>query len=230
MNNGNLTVSFNLPNASLLYLHDKMIFLDGILYVSFQTTIEIYSANILLLTHLHTITYENASTNFTDMAVDSEYLCYSVNKQITLLHIGNWSLFWVMDFTENIIGVTLVDMFVIATTPTKIYQIDYHLRAIINSTSVKKGSYLNNPVHFEVGYYQPRKSLILFFRYPYINMHYYVYSFDPKYDSPTNSCFPSYYYSNNKCIKNTSYVFTSLPYFDGNLTSNITNNTEFHDN
>lgn len=74
--------------------HDKMVYLNSKLYVSFQTVTDIYniSSNVTLL---KSINYPSSPLSNMDISVDDYNLCYSVNTKMYLLSIsGNYAQTW----------------------------------------------------------------------------------------------------------------------------------------
>ena len=75
---------------------------------------------------LTSIQFSVTPLNFTDMSVDRNFLCYSVNFTVFLLFKDNFTVYWSFNLSENIVGVKLVkNTYVVVTTVSKIYQIDY---------------------------------------------------------------------------------------------------------
>jgi hypothetical protein len=60
------------------------------------------------------------------MSIDHNFICYSTNFTITLLYHINFTVYWTINLTKNVIGIKLFNnTYILATTVTNIYQIDY---------------------------------------------------------------------------------------------------------
>jgi hypothetical protein len=94
----NLTVLLSqatLSTTPLSSTHDKMIYSNDSLYLSFQNGIEIYQiTNSFSLLKNYTVSFANTSLDYTDMSVDNNFLCYSTNFTLKLLYLYNYTLYW----------------------------------------------------------------------------------------------------------------------------------------
>ena len=79
------------------------------------------------LVYLKTIVYPSAiPLNYTDISVDHNFICFSINNNITLLYHVNYTVYQSNSLPSKITGVKLVNnTYILIVTTSFIMQLDY---------------------------------------------------------------------------------------------------------
>lgn len=115
--------------------YDRMKFMGGRLYISFQGKLVVYAFSNSSLSLNYSLVLPHAPVSNMDMSTRDGLLCYSVLNSLVVL-AADYSVLYSLSIGESFVGVKLMPSFIYATTRSLIYQIDLDVGRVIGTLAL----------------------------------------------------------------------------------------------